>query len=363
MLVSCLEPSRAQNPQPGIRAAQIVDAQKDQAKSDQPKKEVVDEKTLRELIKQLGDDSFDKREAADKRLAEIGEPALKFLQTAAAESTDIEVRQRAANLLQAIGKSLFVEVRKLAGHKKPGGNAPATRLVITPDGRQVLSIGIDALRSWDFDSGREKVVWERKGNQCFGLAISGDGKRVIIGCTGNQCNIWDLVTAKKISQPLFHDGPVWGAVLSADGKLAVSGSADKTIRVWDVDNGQQIRAFEGVVEEVRCLALSPDGKQVVAGHFGGDNKPGTVRLWDVATGKEIGIFEGHTLEISSVVFSPDGKTILSTSSDRMIRLWDIATGKELKAFAGHRGRVEYAAFTPDGKRIVSCGGLSNPTLR
>jgi hypothetical protein len=38
------------------------------------KKDSADEKTIRELIAQLGDDSFDKREAAAKRLADIGEP-------------------------------------------------------------------------------------------------------------------------------------------------------------------------------------------------------------------------------------------------------------------------------------------------
>ena len=42
----------------------------------------VDEQTIRRLIEQLGDDSFDKREEADKRLAAIGEPALALLNRA-----------------------------------------------------------------------------------------------------------------------------------------------------------------------------------------------------------------------------------------------------------------------------------------
>ena len=55
----------------------------------------MDEKTLRALITQLGDASFDKREAANKRLADIGAPALLLLKKTAKESDDAEVRERA----------------------------------------------------------------------------------------------------------------------------------------------------------------------------------------------------------------------------------------------------------------------------
>jgi hypothetical protein len=41
-----------------------------------------DAKQIALLVKQLGDDDFDKREAASKRLAEIGAPALAALQKA-----------------------------------------------------------------------------------------------------------------------------------------------------------------------------------------------------------------------------------------------------------------------------------------
>ena len=49
---------------------------------------------VEDMVKQLGDDSYEKREAAEKRLEEIGEPALPALR-AAAESEDAEVRAKA----------------------------------------------------------------------------------------------------------------------------------------------------------------------------------------------------------------------------------------------------------------------------
>jgi hypothetical protein len=67
-----------------------------------PKPKTVDAKTIRQLIAQLSDDSFDKREAAHKRLAEIGMPALELLTKAAKETADAEVRAHAVSLLQQI---------------------------------------------------------------------------------------------------------------------------------------------------------------------------------------------------------------------------------------------------------------------
>jgi WD40 repeat protein len=152
-------------------------------------------------------------------------------------------------------------------------------------------------------------------------------------------------------------------VLTADGKQALTGAWDRSIRVWDVANGKQIRTFKGVRDHVRCLALSPDGKLLAAGHFAVVNGPGTVRLWDVEKGTEIRTMSGHELEITSIAFSADGKLLLSSSFDKTVRLWRVADGKEVKCLKGHTNRIEGAAFTPDGQQIVSCGAEQDPAVR
>src|SRR6185369_3432117 len=67
-----------------------------------PVKQKIDENALRKLIAQLGDDSFEKREAADQALAEMGSQALPFLRKAAADAADLEVRERAAKLIRLL---------------------------------------------------------------------------------------------------------------------------------------------------------------------------------------------------------------------------------------------------------------------
>jgi HEAT repeat protein len=68
-----------------------------------------------ELIKQLGDRRFAQREAASKRLEEIGEPALEALRKAAATQPDPEIYRRARELL-----SLCTNLRPIAGTYKLG---------------------------------------------------------------------------------------------------------------------------------------------------------------------------------------------------------------------------------------------------
>jgi hypothetical protein len=65
-----------------------------------------DDKDIERLVKQLGADEFDQREAASAALNKVGKPALKALRKAATESDDAEVRFRAAALVQAIQDSL-----------------------------------------------------------------------------------------------------------------------------------------------------------------------------------------------------------------------------------------------------------------
>jgi len=246
--------------------------------------DAVDEQTIRDLIKELGDDSFDKREAAEKRLKTIGEPALELLRKAAHEALDAEIRLRAEGLVRIIESSRFSLVQRLDGHI--AGNWPwATRLALTPDGKRAVSAGFDGLRVWDLATGKQILVFGESKNGYWSVAVSGDGRRVIAGNNDRTAYVYELKTGKLVQALTGHTGEIWGGVLSADGKLAVSGAWDQSLRVWDVESGKQVRAFEGVRGHVRCLALSPDGKFVAAGHFDNLNGPGVVRLWDMEKGK------------------------------------------------------------------------------
>ena len=89
------------------------------------KKDVTDEKAIRALISQLGDESFEKRQDADKKLAALGRPALRLLREAVKESADAEVRERAERLIQKINKGPGPEVAAQRKAIEISPNGPA----------------------------------------------------------------------------------------------------------------------------------------------------------------------------------------------------------------------------------------------
>ena len=102
-----------------------------------------DDAEIARLVKQLGHDDFDKREAATARLKEIGEPALAILRKAATESGDPEVRCRSAALLRVFQDRL---------DRTDCESVPA------PKGAVVLFDG-KGLEGWVHRDGRTAPTW------------------------------------------------------------------------------------------------------------------------------------------------------------------------------------------------------------
>src|SRR5262249_14652086 len=152
------------------------------------------------------------------------------------------------------------------------------------------------------------------------------------------------------------------------------------ICVWNTADGRLLRAFDWHDGRPRTVALSRDGRRVVAA---GEH----AILWDVDSGDELHRFTGikdeperaaalpgtavKTPEINPhpinwAGFSPDGKLILTLPNPNYIdtskpraaagHLWDAATGKLLRplAYASPQimGFCKSAAFSRDGKRIL-----------
>jgi WD40 repeat protein len=81
-------------------------------------------------------------------------------------------------------------------------------------------------------------------------------------------------------------------VYSSDGRFIVSSSGehktsphDTTVRIWDAVSGAEIRNLKGHNKLIAALALSPDGRYIVSGDWGGN-----VFIWDFKTGAKIQSF-------------------------------------------------------------------------
>jgi len=204
------------------------------------------------------------------------------------------------------------------------------------------------------------ILLARSNESISSVAISPDGKRIVVGTFEHSLRLWDAKTGEELGVPFKgHEDIVYSVAFSPDSHRIVSGSADKTLRLWDAETGRQIgKPLQGHEDSVFSVAFSPNGRDIVSG-----SRDDTLRLWNANTGEQIGgPLLGHTSSVHSVAFSSNGRRIVSGSADKSVRQWDAMTAKPLGSpLRGHTSDVYSVAFSPDGSRIVSGG--SDETLR
>jgi outer membrane protein assembly factor BamB len=164
-----------------------------------------------------------------------------------------------------------------------------------------------------------------------------------------------LVTNSRTIGKSTHSQAVLALALSPDGKSLAAGLWGGNILRLDVETGQELPAPAKHRNWVCSLAFSPDGRLLASAGGNEFLKAAELRLWDIRDKTEYGRLDGHADKVLSVAFSPDGKTLASSSADCTVRLWDPVTLKERAVLMGHTDAVWSVAFSSDGKMVASAG--------
>jgi WD40 repeat protein len=170
-----------------------------------------------------------------------------------------------------------------------------------------------------------------------------------------------------------HEAEVNALAVSADGSVVVAAGGawaagtdaepiGCALRLWDPRKEQLLRLLTGHRAPVHCLALSPDGKQLLSGSGGYRWRNGTpavedctVRLWNVKSGEEKLVFTEHKAPVRGVAFLAKGTLAVSGSSDGTVLVWNVTEPEVVKSIANTLSPLECLAVSSGGKHLVTGG--------
>ncbi len=271
-----------------------------------------------------------------------------------------------------------VTARKTPELPLKGHIGTASKLIFSPDGKAMASIGCAKLDpTYSCDQG-EIILYDTATRQPLGMPIkiyasnvndivfSPDGK-ILASVWGSEGKVilWNVETHELIGQPLSgYKNGVNSIAISPNGKILAVGDGDQSeaggggdIILWDIETLKPIGIpLSGHKHGVYSLAFSPDSNVLASG-----SRDDTIILWDIKKLQLIGQpLKGHTSSVKSVAFSPDGKILASSGNDSVVILWDVSNINQLTAkqpthqiLKGHTHIVESVAFSPDGKTLAS----------
>ena len=229
------------------------------------------------------------------------------------------------------------------------------------------------------------------------LAFSVDGKSIHGLCQDMKVRTWNVATG-ALKNTLAFDKDDSPSTLTAATALSVA--KDGTLKTWDLATGKvakqakptgprarrsapsptdgrffiahgdteiKMRAIDQMGKEeyvvpsglggIASMAVSPDGKNVVAASYDAD-----IRAWNSRNGELLRLIDELPVSMFDMQFSPDGKMLAAGGADKTLYFYDAKTFRQLRTIPKLPEMISALAFSPDGTRIAT-GGFNEITLK
>ena len=230
---------------------------------------------------------------------------------------------------------------------------------ISPDGRlALLGEAKGDILLWDLENWKELRRFSSEKVRINCLCFSSSGRHVL--CSRSTLRVWEVETGKELQR--ISTPPAYALTMSRDGTRLASSGQIPYIEVWDMKTGKALRGIPMKQANLRYLAFSANGAQLIAGNF----FEGMRHTYDLRMGKETarcGPRKDSLLGPCSIM-APDARHILyglGKGFGSVLRVWDLEGGKEAHQFKGHKNNVTSVACSSDGRQIVS--GSADTTIR
>jgi WD40 repeat protein len=257
-------------------------------------------------------------------------------------------------------------------------------LALSPDGSLVAASSLDdAVYVWDSAAGR--LRYRLAGHGALGgrraLGFSADGRHLASWGDDFYLRLWDMKTGKALAEHAIRPKGInfpedddarrerkefelafTAAAFTPDARIFVI-DIGGNFHLFDTTTGKETSLFPSEGRSRDALAVSPDGKRLVASSYG-DYRVGThaVAVIDLTSGVTLQRLVLPGSAAGAVAFAADGRSFATSVEGPRgeVLVHELASGKVRATVRGFRGRVRALAFFPDGRRLAS--GQSDSTV-
>ena len=200
----------------------------------------------------------------------------------------------------------------------------------------------ESLDIWNREKQRLKYVDSLHANYISSIDISQDGRYMVSGASSSYrdayicLNLWDLETGLLITS--FEDArDVQSVCISPDNSYIVVGAgpdgdeASSYIQIWDIKSARLIYSIcdEDNLIDVEFIGISLDGKSIVAQEYSSNKNK---QVWDITHIKEFKDLKGNAEEVKALALSPDGRYIISVLVSNTVQVWDKESHQLVESF-------------------------------
>ncbi len=253
--------------------------------------------------------------------------------------------------------------RPITNIKNEKDIAYTTFVAVSPDGRAILTSGIDDLKFWDAEKGsliRKIDVKDGEGDDRFG-AFSADGRQAVIATEfGETVKIWDIAEGRLLSSAKRPAGSVYAATFGPDGaRIVVAGEDGDRVSVVDARTGRALRTIELGRRIITSLTLSSDGRRIGVGYVEEieDKEAHGIHIYDAQSGRRLRAITSVKPHVYPIALSHDGRRVAAVLDEDSLNVWDIDSDALLRDFRGSQTSFHEISVSADGKRIAGLGGL------
>lgn len=248
-----------------------------------------------------------------------------------------------------------------------GHTAPIVAVAVSPDGRYVLSAGIDeAVKLWDTAARQEvRSIHTPSVAPALGLGFGADGARILIGYV-EATQLLDTSSGALLAR---FDGPSMTPLLASTRGHVMSAQLESGVAVVDPASGAVLWSVPGA-ERLEQVALSDDGALLALRAVGARRSRTSaapeamvgyeIQLWSLAARRlqsKVAVRQRAGFE-GRIALSPNGRLLVIEVGDGSLRLYDVSSGESVAtlttAAAVRSSSVSTLAFSPDGSLLAFC---------